>query len=135
MGKRYPSEILATCVVPWEEDFEFAEERFRQQVRTVLRNLTRHVYIFGTAGEGYAVDEQQFDRIARVFREETERAEVHPMVGVISLSLSTIIGRIERARGMGFRAFQLSLPSWGALTDLEVEVFFAETCMFILDLK
>ena len=128
MGKRYPSEILATCVVPWEEGFEFAEERFRQQVRTVLRNLTRHVYIFGTAGEGYAVDEQQFDRIARVFREETERAEVHPMVGVISLSLSTIIGRIERARAMGFRAFQLSLPSWGALTDREVEVFFAETC-------
>ena len=128
MGKRYPSEILATCVVPWGEDFELAEEPFRRQVRTVLRNQTRHVYIFGTAGEGYAVDEQQFDRIARVFREETDRAEVHPMVGVISLSLSTIIGRIERAHAMGFRAFQLSLPSWGALTDREVEVFFAETC-------
>jgi dihydrodipicolinate synthase/N-acetylneuraminate lyase len=29
---------------------------------------------------------------------------------------------------MGFRLFQLSLPSWGALNDAELDAFFAETC-------
>ena len=113
MGKHYPSEILATCVVPWDEGFELAEVTFRRQVRTVLRNLTRHVYIFGTAGEGYAVDEQQFDRIARVFREETDRAEVHPMVGVISLSLSTIIGGLSGLMPWDFALFNYRYPAGG----------------------
>ena len=50
------------------------------------------------------------------------------MVGVISLSLPTIIERIERARQMGIRHFQISLPSWGALSDSELKTFFKETC-------
>jgi hypothetical protein len=29
---------------------------------------------------------------------------------------------------MGFRLFQLSLPSWGPLNDRELDTFFAETC-------
>ena len=50
------------------------------------------------------------------------------MVGVVSLSLGTMIERIERARALGFREFQISLPSWGALNDRELDRFFAETC-------
>ncbi len=126
--KRYPSAIVATCVVPWNEKYEFEEDLFRAQVRAMREHLTTHLYIFGTAGEGYAVNEKQFDRVASVFREETNFPGTRGMVGVISLSLSTIIGRIERAREMGFRGFQISLPSWGALTDREVDAFFRETC-------
>jgi hypothetical protein len=44
------------------------------------------------------------------------------MIGIISLSLPTIIERIERAQAMGARRFQLSLPSWGALRDSELDV-------------
>jgi dihydrodipicolinate synthase/N-acetylneuraminate lyase len=50
------------------------------------------------------------------------------MVGIISMSLPTVIERIARARDMGARRFQLSLPSWGALRDSEMETFFRETC-------
>jgi dihydrodipicolinate synthase/N-acetylneuraminate lyase len=46
----------------------------------------------------------------------------------ISLSLPAIIERIERARAMGARRFQLSLPGWGVLNDAEVQTFFRETC-------
>lgn len=126
--KRYPPCILATCCVPWNDDFSLAEEVFRHEIRHTLADLTRHVYIFGTAGEGYAVSDRQFDEIARVFREETQQPGVHAMVGVISLSLSTMIERIGRARDLGFREFQLSLPSWGALSDAELKLFFQETC-------
>jgi len=127
-GKRHPACILATCCIPWNEDGSFAADTFRRSVRTLLAEFTQDVYVFGTAGEGYAVSESQFDQITRVFREETAQPEVRAMVGVISLSLPTIVERIERARELGFRSFQISLPSWGALTGREVAVFFRETC-------
>ena len=121
-------EILATAVVPWNEQLEFEAERFRRQIHVLARDLTRHLYIFGTAGEGYAVTEAQFDQICRTFWESSREAGANPMVGLISLSLPTIIARIERARAMGFRLFQLSLPSWGPLNDREIDRFFRETC-------
>ncbi len=135
MKKRYPSAIVATCVVPWNEKFEFMEGLFRKQVRAMREGLTKHLYIFGTAGEGYAVTNAQFKQIARAFREETNHPDTHAMVGVISLSLPTIIERIEMGRELGFRAFQISLPAWGALTDKEVDAFFRETCGRFPDCK
>lgn len=120
--------ILATAVVPWNESFEFQEDVFRRQVHTLARELTRDLYVFGTAGEGYAVTERQFDQITRAFWESSQECGVTPMVGLISLSLPTIIERIQRCQALGFRLFQLSLPSWGALNDREVDRFFAETC-------
>jgi dihydrodipicolinate synthase/N-acetylneuraminate lyase len=126
--KRYHSCILAACCVPWNEDGTLAEAIFRREIRNLLSSLTHDVYLFGTAGEGYAITEQQFDQIVRVFRQETNQPDVRAMVGIISLSLPTMIERIERAREMGIRHFQISLPSWGALSDGELKRFFKEIC-------
>lgn len=128
MKKRYPSCILATCCVPWNNDGTLAEEIFRREIRNLRDNLTRHLYLFGTAGEGHEVTDRQYDLIIRIFREETSAPENHPMIGVISLSLGSVIERIERARDLGFRSFQISLPCWGALNDQEMMNFFQETC-------
>lgn len=128
MSQRYRSCILATCCVPWREDFTFDEPLFRAQVRHLMSAGINDLYIFGTAGEGYAVTERQFDEITSVFLEETAVTGVHSMVGIISLSLPTVIERIQRARTMGARRFQISLPSWGALRDDEMEAFFHATC-------
>jgi dihydrodipicolinate synthase/N-acetylneuraminate lyase len=128
MNKRYRHCILATCCVPWRENFTLDETQFRAQVRHLIAGGVRDLYTFGTAGEGYAVTERQFDEITRVFLDETQIEGVQTMTGLISLSLPTIIERIERARDMGARRFQISLPSWGKLSDAEVAVFFRETC-------
>jgi dihydrodipicolinate synthase/N-acetylneuraminate lyase len=48
---------------------------------------------------------------------------IEPMVGCISLSTATIIGRIERSMAKGVRRFQVALPGWGVLTDGEVHTF------------
>jgi dihydrodipicolinate synthase/N-acetylneuraminate lyase len=126
--KRYRPCVLATCCVPWNERFEFEEDIFRRSVRQLLAQGIRDVYTFGTAGEGYAVTGSQFDHINRVFLEETRADGVQTMIGLISISLPTVIERIERARDMGARRFQISLPSWGVLRDAEMETFFRETC-------
>lgn len=128
MSARYPCCIMAGCVVPWSEKHEFMEDPFRHQIRVMLKDGTQHLYIFGTAGEGYAVSNRQFREIANVFAEEVRSGGAEPMVGAISLSLPTIIERIEMARDLGVRRFQISLPSWGALTESELLTFFRETC-------
>lgn len=125
--KRYPSCLLATCCVPWDDKGNFLEDIFRHQVSLMLQG-TKHLYIFGTAGEGYAVNEQQFDQIVRVFADAMRAGKADPMVGVINLSLPTILERVRRAREMGVRRFQISLPSWGAVTDKELFTFFREVC-------
>ena len=125
---RYPRCIMSTCVVPWDENGDFIEGLFRDHVRTLCENLTRHLYVFGTAGEGYAVSDRQFDRIVAAFSDEMQAAGAEPMVGVISLSLATIVERIERSRERGVRRFQISLPSWGPLSDAELFAFFDQVC-------
>ena len=125
---RYKQTILGTCCVPWNEDGTLAESIFRESIRDLIAGGTPDLYIFGTAGEGYAVTESQFDRITAIFAEEMKAGGAEPMVGALSLSLPTILERIERAGKIGVRQFQISLPSWGALSDKELEVFFQEVC-------
>jgi dihydrodipicolinate synthase/N-acetylneuraminate lyase len=125
---RYRQGILVSCQVPWGDRERFLEESFREQVRYYIRSGYRDMYIFGTAGEGHAVDTQRFVRVAKVFREETQTDGVWPMVGVIGLSTATIVERIGLAHDLGFRTFQISLPSWGALNDTELFRFFTDVC-------
>ncbi|MGN6758760.1 MAG: dihydrodipicolinate synthase family protein [Thermomicrobiales bacterium] len=123
---RYPADIMATAVVPWTADWQLDERLFRRELAMLLAAGYRHIYIFGTAGEGYAVTDQQFLQITRVYVEALRGSGVAPMVGVISLSLPTIIARIEAARELCVRHFQISLPSWGALTESEIFTFFEQ---------
>jgi dihydrodipicolinate synthase/N-acetylneuraminate lyase len=125
---RFPLSVLATCVVPWDEQGSFIEDLFRHQVAHLAEHGTKHLYVFGTAGEGYAVTDRQFDQVTGVFIDAMRQAGAEPMVGVISLSLGTIIERIARARDMGARQFQISLPAWGPLSEGELFDFFRRTC-------
>lgn len=126
--QRYPQGILISCEVPWDQREEMLEDVFRRQVRMARAAGFTDMYVFGTAGEGYAVDTRRFAQVVRVFREETTAPEVRAMVGVIALSTSNAIERISIAHAAGFRLFQISLPSWGALRDGEILRFFRDVC-------
>jgi len=127
-NKRYAPCFLATAVCPWDENWNFVESVFRRQVAFLAERLTRNVYIFGTAGEGYAVDRDLFVQITGFFQETCREYGVTPMVGLISHSLREIQWRIEYCLKRGIREFQLSLPSWGTLTEVEQDRFFEEIC-------
>jgi dihydrodipicolinate synthase/N-acetylneuraminate lyase len=127
-ARRLPPSVLATCVIPWDRKFRFQEDTFRNHVRLVSEHMTKHLYIFGTAGEGYAVTDPMFREIATVFYDQAQRSNVTPMLGVISHSLGTVIERVEFGLIMGYRQFQISFPSWGIVSDTERDVFFREIC-------
>ena len=121
--------ILVSCEVPWDPQENLMEDVFRQEIRHFLSCGFDRLYVFGTAGEGYAVDTARFKRICSVFLDETNGRCMPPQVGVIGLSTATVRERLDIAYGMGFRSFQISLPSWGALSDAEVLRFFKDVCL------
>ena len=124
---RYPQAILVSCEIPWGDDGALLEDVFRRSVRATLEHFN-HLYIFGTAGEGYAVNQAQFQAIVDIFYEETRGEDIHPMVGLIGLSTPIVLEKLQYAYDRGFRNFQISLPAWGALTDAEVMTFFHDVC-------
>ena len=128
MTPRYHQAILVSCEIPWDNRERLIEDVFRQEVRTTLAHGFSNLYVFGTAGEGYAVDTARFREIVRLFREETSAPGVFPQVGVIGLSTANVVERLTFAYDQGFRAFQISLPCWGALNDVEMMRFFTDVC-------
>ncbi len=128
MATRYPQAILLSCEIPWNDQEELLEDIFRKEVRAVLAKGFNHLYIFGTAGEGYAVTLSQFQEIVQIFREETDKDNIFPMVGVIGMSTAQVVERVGFAFDQGFRAFQIALPPWGVLDDDEYMVYFKDVC-------
>ena len=125
--KRYPTGLFSTCVIPWNENGQFEEAIFRQCVQDELDG-TKHLYLFGTAGEGYALTDDQFNQIVTAFVDEMRNGDADPMIGLIDLSLSHMMQRIDRCKELGVTKFQISLPSWGALNDTELSDFFRIVC-------
>jgi len=126
---RYPQTILVACPTPWDAEYQLDEPTFRAEVHAVLAAGYTDLYIFGTGGEGYAVDTARFTRVASVFGEEVlGRDGIRPMVGVIGLSVPIILERVAIAHAIGFRTFQISLPAWGPLNDVELLRFFTDVC-------
>jgi dihydrodipicolinate synthase/N-acetylneuraminate lyase len=74
------------------------------------------------------VTDGQYEEIVTVFADEMRRGKAEPMVGIIGLSLGGIIERIQRGRDLGVQQFQISLPSWAALSEKELFSFFTQIC-------
>jgi hypothetical protein len=76
--------------LPWSEDGDFLEPVFRRQVRLLRAAGLENLYIFGTAGEGYAVTDPVFRQIATVFFDAMRGGSGLCQVGVIGLSVAQL---------------------------------------------
>ena len=114
--------------MPWDEHQHLLEDTFRNEIQHFLGAGFNHLYIFGTAGEGYAVDTQTFKAIAEIFYAETHPNGTVAQLGIIGLSTANIIERIRLGYEIGFRDFQISMPCWKPLSDTELLRFFVDVC-------
>lgn len=128
MTTRYPQSNLAACMLPWTESFELDKEVFAKHIQATLDANYKHLYILGTAGEGYALNDKRYREVTEFFAARTVRDGIDPQVGVIGLSMEQTIDRIAFARDLGVRMFQISLPSWGTLDEAETLEFFMGVC-------
>ena len=127
-SKRYPQKNLAACMLPWTEDFDLDVPAFERHVQSAIDGGYTSIYLMGTAGEGYALNDTRFTQVVDVFASLTVRDGLDPQIGVIGLSMEHIIERLQASYDMGIRMFQISLPSWGALDESETMVFFKTVC-------
>lgn len=125
---RYPSTVMVSVVCPWDDAEQLDEAAFRHEIRHALDAGFRHIYVFGTAGEGYAVDSARFREVIGVFGDALRGTDATPMVGVIGLSTANVVERLAIAHDLGFREFQVSLPSWSVLDDAEVVDYLVGVC-------
>jgi dihydrodipicolinate synthase/N-acetylneuraminate lyase len=126
---RYPRTVLGTVCLPWRDDGALDEPLFRRTIGNLVAAGLPDLYIFGTAGEGYAVTDGMFRRVAAIFAETMREAGgAAPMVGIVSQSLATMLERIEHCRTLGIDTFQISLPNWSVVTDTELRRVFTELC-------
>lgn len=121
-----PHKTLGASLVPWTSGYQLDTDMFRSHIDRQIEEGMDHLYVFGTAGEGASVTDDQFVSVSSVFADQTRKRGIEPMVGVINLSMGTMVSRIEVARSLGVRRFQISMPSWAALTDDEMMDFFGE---------
>src|SRR5688572_27455398 len=106
---RYPRSNLRACLLPWTASLTLDVSAFERHLQATLDDGCTCLYVMGTAGEGYALDDATYQQAVRVFAAQTGRPGVDPQVGVISLSMQQTIGRIEFARNLGIRMFQIVL--------------------------
>lgn len=125
---RYPQRNLAACMLPWTEDFQLDVPAFEAHIQDAIDGGYESIYLMGTAGEGYAPGDPLFRQIVEVFAAKTVCDGLDPQVGVIGLSMQNILDRIAIAYEHGIRMFQISLPSWGALDEPEMMLFFKTVC-------
>lgn len=129
MDKRYPITMMCAACVPWTGEWKFDEAIFRKQVKNLVQHEVKSIYIFGTAGEGYAVNTDVFARVVEALVDECSNcADVMPMTGIISTSMMEILDRIKIAGDLGCKDFQVAFPCWGALSDAEVISYFMTIC-------
>jgi hypothetical protein len=107
---RYRQTVLVSCEIPWDDKYRLMEDVFRQEVRHTLSVGFPDLYVFGTAGEGYAVTNEQFKQIIQIFWEETNQPNVYPQVGVIALSTPVAVERIGRTFHLDRRADRVIRP-------------------------
>ena len=124
---RYPRTVLGTVCLPWAEDGSLDEAIFRRTISNLVKRGLPDLYVFGTAGEGYAVTDTMFRRVALIFAETMREAGGSPpIVGLVSLSLATMIERAEFCLANGITTFQLALPNWAVTSSTEMQRVFAE---------
>jgi len=126
--QRYPQSILAACLLPWTTTNELDEAQFESHIQEVIGRGYKSLYVMGTAGEGYAVSDSLFQQVVKIFASQTVSRGLDPQVGIVALSMKQIIERITLSRELGFEMFQISLPSWGALDEIETLQFFKTVC-------
>lgn len=125
---RYPQSNIAACMLPWTKDFKLAVSVFEAHVQSAIDDGYKNIYLMGTAGEGYALNDAMFQQVVEIFASKTVGKGLAPQVGTINLSMRQIINRFQFCYDQGIRMLQISLPSWGPLDESEMMLFFKTVC-------
>jgi dihydrodipicolinate synthase/N-acetylneuraminate lyase len=112
--------------VAWTSEDQFDESTYRGDVGRCCRLGVPGVYSGGTTGEFYAMEFDEFQRVARATIEEAHAAGTPAMIGITSTYTLGAARRAAYAAEVGADAVQVALPYWMEVPDASVLDFFRE---------
>jgi dihydrodipicolinate synthase/N-acetylneuraminate lyase len=118
--------IWVAVPLAWDEQYRFDESTFRETLRRLLEAKVHGLYTFGSTGELYAIDDDEFCRITDIFLDEVGPRGVPTQVGCHGTATHQIVRKLQYARQAGADGAQVALPFWMELTDQEILNFWAD---------
>jgi 4-hydroxy-tetrahydrodipicolinate synthase len=113
----------ATALLPINADESIDFARLAAQVDYLIASGVDGLYTNGTASEFYAQTEDEFDRLQALVAEKCERAELPFQIGVSHTSAQISLARLQRAAALKPGAFQVILPDWLPVAEVEAVAF------------
>jgi dihydrodipicolinate synthase/N-acetylneuraminate lyase len=113
----------ATLLLPIAEDDRIDFARVESQLEFLCRSGVEGVYAHGTAGEFYAISEEEFDRINSLLAGRCEAAGVSFQIGACHLHPREALERVRRAAALKPGAIQVIMPDWVTLNMGEAADF------------
>ena len=118
--------IWAGITLSWDENYELDEAAFRENLRRLVEVRPHGIYVFGSTGEFYAVNDEEFRRVVDIMVEEVSPHGIPTQAGCNGLATREIIGKLKYAQAAGADGGQVALPSWMKLTEPEIVQFWRD---------
>ncbi len=123
LTSRQISGTWATALLPINQDDSIDFGRLAQDLDYLLTTDVDGIYAHGTAGEFYALTEDEYDRINALLAEKCERAGLPFQIGASYMSPQTSLERVRRAAQLKPGAIQVILPDWFPVSMAEAKAF------------
>ena len=119
-----PRGTWGTVLLPIRANDSIDFDAVEAQVDALLHFGVDGVYTNGTAGEFFAQDEDEFDRLSRIVADACRASGTPFQIGISHPCPRTQRQRMERARRLEPAAFQCILPDWVRPSDADLHRFF-----------
>jgi len=126
--------LFAYPPTPFTRDLELDEDALRENLRRLVRVGVDGIVLAGTSGEFYTLQPEEYRRIARILREETQSVGVHSMMGAIGLCTADAIRQARLAADEGVDGVLAVQPYYLPLTPRELHKFWEDFCRASPDL-
>jgi len=118
--------IWAGITLSWDENYELDEAAFRENLRRLVEVRPHGIYVFGSTGEFYAVNDEEFRRVVDIMVEEVTPSGIPTQAGCNGLATREIIEKLKYAQAAGADGGQVALPFWMKLTEQEIVKFWRD---------
>ncbi|MCX6624809.1 MAG: dihydrodipicolinate synthase family protein [Acidobacteria bacterium] len=118
--------VWAAIPTPWTADSSLDEAALAENVLRYEAAGVPGVYTTDSDGEFYAIELDEFRRLARAFGRAMESTRMHAAMGVTWSHTGGIIDRIHAALDAGIPNVHVAFPFWMALAKPDVPRFFED---------
>lgn len=109
----------ATLLLAWNGDDSLDLDRVAAEIDVLIAFQMDGIYSCGTAGEFYALTEDEFDAVNALLAARCEAAGMPFQIGASHMSAQIARERVERTAPLEPSALQVILPDWYPVTDGE----------------